>query len=129
MPEIPRVEKCCCCCSLNTGGLVLGWMSALGSVLLILITSSTLFVDFDSYVQNNFKNNPEMAEMLMKMKPLVYSAIVISIIIYAVHFICAVFLIRGTLNVSLQINNLENVLIYIFELNNILSSLFFIEKY
>lgn len=102
MPTIPRVPKCCCCLSLNTGGLVLGWMGAIGSVLILLILSSILFIDYDEYVTEHFKDDREMLEQFLKFKPIVITSAIVIAIVYIIHLVVSILLIRGTMNVSID---------------------------
>lgn len=101
MPEIPRVQNCCCC-SLNTGGLIMGWLGAVGSLIMLLLLSSTMFLNYDEFVSTHFGNDSETMQTLMELKPFVYAIIGIGALIYVVHFIVSVMLIRGTIKVSLN---------------------------
>ena len=46
---MPVLNKCCCCISLPTGGIVLGALSLVGSVLMVVLNSMGLYATYHRF--------------------------------------------------------------------------------
>ena len=49
---MPILNKCCCCVDLRTGGIILGSLSLIGSVLMLILSSMGLYATYHRFHEN-----------------------------------------------------------------------------
>lgn len=68
--KLPTVKNFLFCCKLETGGLVIGWLATIGSILACIlmaflgIASIIGLANFDEFIQNETNTNPQDRDVI-----------------------------------------------------------------